>query len=353
MAASKYKQAGVDIEAGTTLIDVIKPFAKATSRPGADGSLGGFGGLFDLKEAGYNDPILVSSCDGVGTKLRVALTVDKHDTVGIDLVAMCVNDLVVQGAEPLFLLDYVATGRLDIAIVREIIAGVAQGCKLAGCTLMGGETAEMPGMYSMDDYDIAGFAVGVVERDQLITGETIKPGDVILGIASDGIHSNGYSLVRKIIKDVDAEYDAPAPFMLDVPLGEALLAPTKIYAKQLLPLIKEKKLKGLAHITGGGVTDNIPRVLPNTCAASIDLETWQLPPVFQWLSNAGEIDALEMLKTFNCGVGMAAIVDPSDAKEVCKHLQKTGERVFEIGNIVPRTENGKDISYENLKSWGA
>lgn len=348
MAISKYKQAGVDLEASKTLVDVIKPFATATDRKGSKSQIGGFGGLFDLKAEGFKDPVLVSSCDGVGTKILVAGKAQKFDTIGIDLVAMCVNDLLVQGAEPLFLLDYIASGRLDVAVVRDIIAGVAQGCRIAGCALLGGETAEMPSLYSLDDYDIAGFSVGAVERENIIDGSKVKKGDVIIGLPSDGLHSNGFSLVRKVIADEGLEYDAPAPFMLDMPLGDALLAPTKIYTKMLMPLIREQKFNALAHITGGGLTDNIPRVLPESLCAEIDLSTWRVPTMFQWIASSGDIDPLEMLQTFNCGIGMVAIIDAEEEANVVKHYEDMGEKVFRIGTIVDRQETNKAIQYENV-----
>ncbi len=348
MSASKYKQAGVDIEAGQTLVDNIKRFANARRTDGVSSDIGGYGGVFEPKAAGFKDPLLVSTCDGVGTKLRLAITTQKHDTIGIDLVAMCVNDLIVQGAKPLFLLDYVATGRLDIGIVREIIAGVAAGCKLAGCTLLGGETAEMPGLYQLEDYDLAGFAVGAVERENLITGQDITPDDVIIGIGSSGAHSNGFSLIRKVVADQDLEYDSPAPFMLDIPLGEALLAPTKIYIKTLLPLIEKKLIKGMAHITGGGLTDNLPRILPNAVTAEIDLQSWRLPPVFRWIADKGDVSIPEMLKTFNCGIGMALVIPKNKVGEVEKRLKEVGEEAYQIGKIIPRKESCTGITYQGM-----
>jgi len=348
--ASKYKEAGVDIEAGNTFVEIIKPFAKATRRPGVSGGLGGFSGLFDLKQTGYKDPLLALATDGVGTKLTLAINAGNHSTVGIDLVAMCVNDLIVQGAEPVAFLDYIATAKLDIAMVKDVVAGVAQGCQMAGCALVGGETAEMPGIYHIDDYDLAGFALGVVERDDVLDGSNIKVGDVILGIGSSGVHSNGFSLVRKVIKDNGFEEDSPAPFMPDMSLSEALLTPTKIYVKSLLPLVKAGKINGLAHITGGGITDNLPRTLPDTMMAWIDLSSWEMPPVFRWLATQGDIDTLDMLQTFNCGIGMVAIVSPDKAKDVQKELLKAGEKVIEIGKIRTRPESGQAITYENLKA---
>ena len=351
-ARTSYKAAGVDIDAGNTLVEVIKPLARATARPGADGSLGGFGAIFDLRGAGYHDPLLISTTDGVGTKLKVAIEFGKHNTVGIDLVAMCVNDLIVQGAEPLIFLDYYATGHLDIATAREVISGIAVGCRMAGCALVGGETAEMPGMYAREDYDLAGFAIGAVERNMLLTGSNIKPGDVILGLASDGIHSNGYSLVRKIINDVGFDYRGTAPFSKDMSLGEALLTPTRIYVQSCLPLIRMQKLKALAHITGGGLLENIPRVLPNSCAAEIQLSAWSLPAVFQWLMKTGGVAVDEMARTFNCGIGMVAVVDASAVDDVMKSLQNAGEKVFSIGQIVPRPESGRHVNLIGMdKAW--
>lgn len=346
-----YKQAGVDIDAGNTLVEVIKPLARATARPGADGSLGGFGAIFDLRGAGYQDPLLVSTTDGVGTKLKIAIEYGKHNTIGIDLVAMCVNDLLVQGAEPLIFLDYYATGRLDVATAREVIAGIAVGCRKAGCALVGGETAEMPGMYSAEDYDLAGFAIGAVERNMLLTGSNIAAGDVVIGIASDGVHSNGYSLVRKIVSDIGFDYRGTAPFAKDMDLGEALLTPTRIYVQSCLPLIREMKLKGLAHITGGGLMENIPRVLPNAVMAEIDLKSWTLPPVFQWLAKVGGVPTDEMVRTFNCGIGMMAVVSPDNVDHVIKSLENSGEKAWKIGQIVPRKESGRPVNLLNPNSW--
>ncbi len=347
-----YKQAGVDIDAGNTLVEVIKPLARATARPGADGSLGGFGAIFDLRGAGYKDPLLVSTTDGVGTKLKVAIESNKHDTIGIDLVAMCVNDLIVQGAEPLIFLDYYATGRLDVAIAREVIAGIAAGCRIAGCALVGGETAEMPGMYSTEDYDLAGFAVGAVERDMVLSGSGIVPGDIIIGLASDGVHSNGFSLVRKVVSDIGFDYQGTAPFAQDMSLGEALLTPTRIYVASVLPLVRQKKLKGLAHITGGGLLENIPRVLPNNACAEIDLRSWQLPGVFSWIMKSGGVPKEEMARTFNCGIGMMAVVSPELADDVLKSLAQSGEKAFKIGRIISRPESGRSVDLLNLEtSW--
>ena len=336
-----YAQAGVDIDAGNRLVDLIKPMVRSTRRPGADGEIGGFGGLFDLKAAGFTDPVLVAANDGVGTKLRVAIEAGRHDTVGIDLVAMCVNDLVVQGAEPLFFLDYFATGKLDPEQAAAVVSGIAEGCRQAGCALIGGETAEMPGMYSGDDYDLAGFAVGAAERGQLLPTDDISEGDVLLGLASSGIHSNGYSLVRRVIEHAGAKLDAPAPFDRERTLGEALLEPTRIYVRPLLEAIRATHgIKALAHITGGGYPDNIPRILPAAFAAELDLEAIDVPPVFSWLVEAGGIAHSEMLRTFNCGIGMVVVVDAGQAAQVAAVLQKAGETVTPIGRVLPRRDAG-------------
>ncbi len=329
-----YAQAGVDIDAGNALVNAIKPLAGATARKGTAASLGGFGALFDLRAAGFQDPILVSTTDGVGTKLKVAIACGRHGGVGIDLVAMCVNDLVVQGAEPLFFLDYYATGRLDVAAGREIIAGIAEGCRISGCALVGGETAEMPGMYADGDYDLAGFAVGAAERGQLIDGQNIKPGDVVLGLASSGLHSNGFSLARKVVERAGLAWTAPAPFDAKTSLGEALLAPTRLYVKSGLAAVRKGGVKALAHITGGGLIENLPRVLPNGCAAEIDASAWPLPPVFIWLKKAGGLAALELARTFNCGIGMMAVVGEDRVAEATTILTDAGERVFPIGRVV-------------------
>jgi phosphoribosylformylglycinamidine cyclo-ligase len=336
-----YAQAGVDIDAGNRLVELIKPMVRSTRRPGADGEIGGFGGLFDLKAAGFSDPVLVAANDGVGTKLRVAIKAGIHDTVGIDLVAMCVNDLVVQGAEPLFFLDYFATGQLNPEQAAAVVAGIAEGCRQAGCALIGGETAEMPGMYSQGDYDLAGFAVGAAERGRLLPTDNIGEGDVLLGLASSGLHSNGFSLVRRVIEHVRADLHATAPFDPDKPLGAALLEPTRIYVRPLLEAIRTTHgIKALAHITGGGYPENIPRVLPKGCAAEIDLEAIDVPPVFSWLAKAGGIAHGEMLRTFNCGVGMVVVADAGQAAQVAAVLQKAGETVTPLGRVVPRRDAG-------------
>ncbi len=342
-----YSDAGVDIDAGNLMVEKIKPAVRSTRRPGADGEIGGFGGLFDLKAAGFKDPVLVAANDGVGTKLKIAIDADFHDTVGIDLVAMCVNDLVVQGAEPLFFLDYFATGKLDPDQGAAIVKGIAEGCVMSGCALIGGETAEMPGMYSKGDYDLAGFAVGAAERGQLLPSEEVSEGDVILGLASSGVHSNGFSLVRKIVELSGLSYDAPAPFAPEKKLGEALLTPTRIYVKPLLKAIRETgAIKALAHITGGGFPENIPRVLPKHLAAEIDLDAVKAPAVFSWLAKTGGVAPYEMLRTFNCGVGMIAVVSPEKADEVASTLEGEGETVFRLGRMVARAEGAHGTVYK-------
>lgn len=334
-----YKDAGVDIDAGEALVDRIKPMAASTKRPGSDASLGGFGGLFDLKAAGFNDPVLVAATDGVGTKLKVALEAGVHNTVGIDLVAMCVNDLVVQGAEPLLFLDYMATGHLDVDQMASVVDGIAEGCRQAGCVLIGGETAEMPGMYAGNDYDLAGFSVGAAERGTLMDGSQVSSGDVLIGLASTGIHSNGYSLVRRLVEDHDLKYDEPAPFDQDKLLGEALLAPTKIYVKSCLAAYKKGEIHAMSHITGGGFLENMPRVLPDNTQAIIDSGAWSLAPVFTWLQQLGGIATSEMARTFNCGLGMIVISPADKADDAMNTLQAMGETVFRVGEIV--TSNGK------------
>jgi phosphoribosylaminoimidazole synthetase len=325
-----YKNAGVDINAGNELVERIKPFAKATSRIGADTNLGGFGGLFDLKKCGYKDPILVSATDGVGTKLKIAKDCGKHDTIGIDLVAMCVNDLIVQGAEPLLFLDYFSSGKLSLDIASDVIKGIADGCKMANCALIGGETAEMPGLYGEGDYDLAGFTVGAVERENILP-KNIKAGDVILGLESSGVHSNGFSLVRHILEK--RKIDLSDKLNDQKTIGEALLEPTKIYVKSCLEAIKTGKVKGLAHITGGGLIENIPRILPKDLDFEIDYSSWKLPEIFQFLQKAGNVEDLEMRRTFNCGIGMVLIVNSNDVEEIKNILTKFGEKSFEIGTI--------------------
>jgi phosphoribosylformylglycinamidine cyclo-ligase len=330
-----YRQAGVDIDAGNRLVDLIKPFVRATRRPGADAEIGGFGGVFDLKALGMRDPLLVAANDGVGTKVKLAIDANRHETIGIDLVAMCVNDLVVQGAEPLFFLDYFATGKLVPEHAAKVIEGIAKGCEIAGCALIGGETAEMPGLYAGGDYDLAGFSVGAVEREDLLPRADVKAGDVLLGLPSSGVHSNGYSLVRRIVEKSGVKLDAKAPFDASKTLGEALLTPTRIYVKSVLAAIKATGgIKALAHITGGGFVDNIPRVLPENLAAKVDLSKIPVLPVFKWLASVGVVAELEMLRTFNCGVGLIIAVDPAKAGDVENALRAAGEKPVRIGEIV-------------------
>ncbi|MEL6290025.1 MAG: phosphoribosylformylglycinamidine cyclo-ligase [Pseudomonadota bacterium] len=329
-----YADAGVDIDAGNRLVDAIKPLAAATARPGADGALGGFGGLFDLKAAGFKDPVLVAANDGVGTKLRIAIDTQQHATIGIDLVAMCVNDLVVQGAEPLFFLDYFSCGALDTGVAESVVAGIAEGCRLAGAALIGGETAEMPGMYAAGDYDLAGFSVGAAERGTLLPRADIAAGDALLGLASSGPHSNGYSLIRRVVDATGLGWAAPAPFARGMTLGDALLAPTRIYVKSVLRAIAATgQVKALAHITGGGLTENIPRVLPRGVDAVIDRSSWEMPAVFQWLAREGGIADAEMLRTFNCGIGMVLVVPADAADDVSAALRAEGEDVRQIGTL--------------------
>ena len=326
----RYKDAGVDIDAGNQLVELIKPLAKSTVRPGVLGGLGGFGALFELPLDRYDQPVLVAGTDGVGTKLKLAMQLNQHDSIGIDLVAMCVNDLIVQGAEPLFFLDYYATGKLDTTVAQAVISGIAAGCRQAGCALNGGETAEMPGMYAPGDYDLAGFCVGIVNKDKIIDGSAVQAGDCILGLASSGPHSNGYSLIRKIIEtraaDLNQELDATS-------LGRALLAPTRIYVKPLLQLNQQIEIHALSHITGGGLLENIPRVLPNYCQARIQRQSWPMPAVFQWLQEQGNIAEDEMYRTFNCGIGMVVIVSPDDRDKAIAILKAQGEIVFDLGKI--------------------
>jgi phosphoribosylaminoimidazole synthetase len=335
-----YAQAGVSIDAGNALVEAIKPLARATARPGAGADLGGFGALFDLKAAGFADPVLVATNDGVGTKVKVAIETGRHDTVGVDLVAMCVNDLVVQGAEPLFFLDYFATGRLDPAIAERVIAGIAAACKEAGAALIGGETAEMPGLYATGDYDLAGFAVGAAERGALLPRADMTAGDSVIGLAASGLHSNGFSLVRRIVADAGHNWRADAPFAPETSLGAALLTPTRIYVKPLLAAIRQTgAVKALAHITGGGLTENLPRVLPGHLAAEIDLARLAPPPVFRWLAREGGIAEAEMLRTFNCGVGMVVVCAPEEAEALCRFLRERGERAEPIGRLAARVED--------------
>lgn len=335
-----YADSGVNIDHGNELVERIKPAVKATHRSGVSGELGGFGGLFDLKACGFSDPVLVSATDGVGTKLRLAIDTGIYDTVGIDLVAMCVNDIIVQGAEPLFFLDYFATASLDVEIASTVINGIAKGCELAGCALIGGETAEMPNMYAAKDFDLAGFCVGAAERSRLLDGSDIVPGDHILGLASSGIHSNGFSLVRKILDS------SPRAFNGDVSIEHALLAPTRIYVKPILATLANHRIKGIAHITGGGFTENIPRTLPNDLGAEINLNAWPLPALFRWLMESGPVEETEMLRTFNCGIGMVLIVAPNDATPIRQELESSGETVFEIGVVESSADGAVNYSGE-------
>ncbi|HEX9933419.1 MAG TPA: phosphoribosylformylglycinamidine cyclo-ligase [Allosphingosinicella sp.] len=352
-----YEQAGVSIAAGNALVRAIAPLAKATARPGADAALGGFGGFFDLKAAGYRDPLLVAANDGVGTKLKLAIDSGRHDGVGIDLVAMCVNDLIVQGAEPLFFLDYFATGRLEAGIAERVIAGIAEGCRIAGCALIGGETAEMPGMYAEGDYDLAGFCVGAVERGEALTGDGVAAGDVILGLASSGVHSNGFSLVRRLAGDKRWKLDRPSLFDQERLLIEALLEPTRIYVRPLLPLVRAGRIGAMAHITGGGLLENIPRVLPSGLHARIDAAAWPQPRLMAFLQAQGNIEPAEMARTFNCGIGMAVIVPPDGAKDLVQALEEAGEIVFEIGRVEVGergcTVSGPRGSWSARDDWSA
>jgi len=352
-----YARAGVSIAAGNALVKAIAPLAKATARPGADAALGGFGGFFDLKAAGYRDPLLVAANDGVGTKLKLAIDGGRHEGVGIDLVAMCANDLIVQGAEPLFFLDYFATGRLEAGVAERVVASIAEGCKEAGCALIGGETAEMPGMYAEGDYDLAGFCVGAVERGEALTGEQVAEGDVILGLASSGVHSNGFSLVRRLAADKGWKLGRPALFDPDVLLIDALLAPTRIYVRPLLPLVRAGRIHAMAHITGGGLLENVPRVLPQGLHARIDAAAWPQPRLMAFLQAQGRIEPEEMARTFNCGIGMALIVSEDDAKGVTQELEKSGETVFRIGRIEAGTKgctvSGPAGSWATPRDWSA
>jgi phosphoribosylaminoimidazole synthetase len=329
-----YAGAGVDIDAGAALVEAIKPLAKSTRRPGADAALGGFGALFDLKAAGYADPLIVTTTDGVGTKLKIAIESGHHDTVGVDLVAMCVNDLLAQGAEPLMFLDYYATGKLDVAIGSRVVAGIAEGCRQAGAALVGGETAEMPGMYSGGDYDLAGFSVGAVERDGVLPRlDRQRAGDILIGLASSGPHSNGYSLIRRVVERSGLAWDAPAPFAAGQSLGEALMAPTRIYIKTVLPLIKAGLIEGGAHITGGGLIENPPRAVADGLEPQLDWDAWPLPPVFAWLQQVGGISDHELRRTFNCGVGFILIVKSANAEPVLAALLNAGETAFVCGQL--------------------
>ena len=352
-----YADAGVSIAAGNALVKAIAPLARSTARPGANAELGGFGGFFDLKAAGYDDPLLVAANDGVGTKLKLAIELGRHDGVGIDLVAMCVNDLIVQGAEPLFFLDYFASAKLDLEVAQAVVASIAAGCREAGCALIGGETAEMPGMYAPGDYDLAGFCVGAVERSSVLTGTRVAPGDVILGLASSGVHSNGFSLVRRLIADNGWKLDRPAVFDQEHLFGELLLTPTRIYVKSLLPLVREGRIGALAHITGGGLLENIPRVLPEGCHAIVDADAWPLPRLFAFLQAGGAIEPAELARTFNCGIGMVAIVSESDVDAVAQSLEAAGETVHRIGRVdagdMGCTVRGSAETWSAREEWSA
>ncbi len=348
-----YKDSGVDIDAGAALVEAIKPMTASTRRPGADGALGGFGGLFDLKAAGFSDPVLVAANDGVGTKVKLAIEAGRHDTIGIDLVAMCVNDLIVQGAEPLFFLDYFATGRLSVEIGAEIVSGIAEGCRQAGCALIGGETAEMPGLYTGEDYDLAGFSVGAVERGALLDGSAVAAGDIVLGLGSNGVHSNGYSLVRRIVAEGGLALSEPAPFQPDRTLGDALLTPTRIYVRAIQNALRndpstEGAIHGLAHITGGGFYENLPRVAPDGLGFRLNALAWPRLPVFDWIAEAGGVSATEMHRTFNCGIGMVLIVDRDHADAVTRRLSEDGEQVFTIGSVVPRHSGESAVIIDGL-----
>ena len=351
-----YAEAGVSIAAGNALVKAIGPLAKATARPGADAELGGFGGFFDLQAAGYTDPLLVAANDGVGTKVKLAIDHDRHDAIGVDLVAMCVNDLIVQGAEPLFFLDYFACAQLDGGVAERVIAGIAEGCRIAGCALIGGETAEMPGMYAPGDYDLAGFCVGAVERGQQLTGERVAAGDVLLGLASSGVHSNGYSLVRRLAEDKGWRLNRPALFDPDRLLIDALIEPTRIYVKSLLPLVrpqngKNSRIHALAHITGGGLLENVPRMLPQGLHARIDADAWPQPPLMAWLQAQGNIEPEEMARTFNCGIGMVLTVAADEVEAVARDLAAAGETVFRIGEVV-EGERGCTV-FGSAETWSA
>ncbi|KKI17594.1 phosphoribosylformylglycinamidine cyclo-ligase [Sphingomonas sp. Ag1] len=346
-----YEQAGVSIAAGNALVRAIAPLARATRRPGADADLGGFGGFFDLKAAGFSDPLLVAANDGVGTKLKLAIDYNRHAGVGIDLVAMCVNDLIVQGAEPLFFLDYYASGKLDPQVAEQVIASIAEGCQIAGCALIGGETAEMPGMYADGDYDLAGFCVGAVERDHVLTGRDIAEGDVMLGLASSGVHSNGFSLVRRLAADKSWKLDRPALFDPEVLLIDALMAPTRIYVRSLLPLLRAGRVKGLAHITGGGLLENIPRVLPKGVRAEVNADAWPQSRLTAFLQAQGAIEPEEMARTFNCGIGMVVVTAPEAADAVAAELTAAGEQVFQIGRII-NGERGCTVT-GSTETWSA
>jgi len=341
-----YADAGVNIDAGNAMVEEIKPLVRATRRPGADAEIGGFGGIFDLKAAGFKDPILVAANDGVGTKVKIAIETGIHHTIGIDLVAMCVNDLIVQGAEPLFFLDYFATGKLAPDVGAAIVKGIAEGCIASGCALIGGETAEMPGLYAKGDYDLAGFAVGATERGQLLPKSGIKPGDRLMGLPSSGVHSNGFSLVRKIVELSKLAWTDAAPFALEKTLGQALLEPTRLYVKPMLQALKSTNaIKAMAHITGGGFPDNLPRVLPDGIAANVNLSAIKVPAVFSWLAKTGGVAQDEMLRTFNCGIGMVVVVEATQSNEAIHALQAAGEAAIDIGEITTQKAGGPRVTY--------
>jgi phosphoribosylformylglycinamidine cyclo-ligase len=341
ISSQTYRGAGVDIDAGSALVEAIKPLARLTARAGSAAGLGGFGAPFDPRAAGYRDPILVATTDGVGTKLKIAIATGGHDTIGTDLVAMCVNDLVVQGAEPLFFLDYFASARLDVDTARRVIAGIAEACRASGCALIGGETAEMPGMYQPGDYDLAGFAVGAVERGALLDGRHIRAGDVVLGLAASGLHSNGFSLVRRIVEDNGLDYAAPASFAPAMSLGEALLTPTRLYVTSCLAACRAGLVDGLAHITGGGLSENIPRILPDGLGVALDAAAWELPAVFRWLAATGRLAPAELARTFNCGIGMIAVTSPDRAAAVQQLLGEAGETVRPIGRVAAASDRAR------------
>lgn len=347
-----YKQAGVDVDAGEALVQAIKPAAAASKRPGVMNGLGGFGAMFDPKAAGFKDPILVATTDGVGTKLKIAIDTGRHEGIGQDLVAMCVNDLVVQGAEPLFFLDYFATGKLDVQHAATIVNGIAQACIDTGCALVGGETAEMPGMYAKGDYDLAGFSVGAVERGKQITGETIKAGDAVLGLASSGVHSNGFSLVRKIVADAGKTFEDKAPFDTNRTLADVLLEPTKLYVRSLISAIKSGvTIKGLAHITGGGLTDNIPRVLPDGLGVRLDAAQWPLLPIFKWMAQTANISNADLARTFNCGIGMVVVVPAEEAAKTAQMLTDAGETVYAIGSVEANATDDRVVITHAETAW--
>jgi len=346
-----YKDAGVDIDAGEALVARIGPAAKATRRPGSDAALGGFGGLFDLKEAGFRDPVLVASTDGVGTKLKIAIESGRFDGIGQDLVAMCVNDIVVQGAEPLFFLDYYASGKLDVDQAARVIEGIARACRDSGCALIGGETAEMPGLYAKGDFDLAGFAVGAVERGHILPRtQEMREGDVLIGVSSSGVHSNGFSLVRRVVEQAGLDYDKPAPFEARKSLGDALLAPTRLYVKSALAAIRSGHVKGLAHITGGGITENLPRCLSDGLDAEVELGAWTVPPVFGWLAKSAGIETAEMLRTFNCGIGLVAVTDVMTSGHVIDAFQECGEKAQRIGRLV-KGDGEPKVVYRGQIKW--